>query len=467
MKNSQLVEVVRALTKKEVRELRKWLASPAHNHRDDVIELFEYMQQGNRLEDDKFLEKERVFKKIFPQEAFDDAKLRQTMHFLLKAVEEYLVHNELIADDISARFALTRVYRHKGLEGPLQKLIKVIDRQQKKKVIQDDEFFLNQYYLYQEINESDVRGAARLQEMSSSLEISFIIRKLRIACFMVNHQSIYKTEYDYGLLEPLLTYVEENDLLKIEAVAIYYFCYKSLTHPEKEDYYFTYRDIIFEHNDILPHFEMRNNYLLAINYCATKANQFKIAFRREVFELYRKGIENKVLFSDEGQLTNSTFRNTVNIGTVVKEFKWIYSFIEDYQKYLPEDDREQMVLSSWGKYYFEKGDYDKARDYLIQVNPSNVLLNLNIKSMLIRIYYHEDEFQLLDALLESMKVYINRKKMLMPQHRSPFLNLIKYTKKLVRINPYDKEAKAKLRQEIEAAKSLISKDWFLEQVENL
>lgn len=87
--------------------------------------------------------------------------------------------------------------------------------------------------------------------------------------------------------------------------------------------------------------------------------------------------------------------------------------------------------------------------------------------MLIRIYYSEDEFQLLDALLESMKVYINRKKTLVAQHKVPFLNLIKYTKKLVRINPYDKEAKAKLRQEIVAAKSLISKDWFLEQVDNL
>lgn len=467
MNNSQLVDVARSLRKKETRELKKWLASPAHNHRDDVIQLFDYLLQGNHLADDKYLEKERVFKKIFPKEAYDDAKLRQTMHFLLKSIEEYLVYTELLTDDISTRFALVRVYRHKGLESTLQKNIKAIDRQQKKKVVQDDEFFLNQYYLYQEINESDVRGAARLQEMSSSLEISFIIRKLRIACFMVNHQSIYKTEYNYGLLEPLLSYIEEHNLLKIEAIAIYYYCYKSLTQPEEEDYYFTYRDIIFEHNDILPHFEMRNNYLLAINYCATKANQFKVSFRSEVFELYRKGIENKVLFSDEGQLTNSTFRNTVNIGTVVKEFEWIYSFIEDYQRFLPDDDREQMVLSSWGKFYFEKGEYDKARDYLIQVNPSNVLLNLNIKSMLVRIYYHEDEFQLLDALLESMKVYINRKKMLMPQHRRPFLNLIKYTKKLVRVNPFDKEAVGKLREEVEAAHPLIAKEWFLEQVDNL
>lgn len=467
MKNSQLTEIARALSKKEVRELKKWLSSPAHNHRHDVIQLFDYLLQGDHLEDDKFLEKERVFKKIFPKEAYDDAKIRQTMHFLLKIIEEYLTHNELFSDDISTQFALARVFRHKRLDSNVQKTINLIEKRQNKKVIQDDEFYMNQHYLFQEENESDVRGEAKLQEMSDTLEISFIIRKLRMACFMVNHQSIYKTEYNYGLLEPLLLYIEVNDLLQIEAIAIYYYCYKSITNPDKEDYYFTYRDTIFENNEVLPHFEMRNNYLLAINYCATKVNQSKTKFRREVFELYRQGIENKVLFSDEGLLSNYTFRNTVNIGTLIGEFKWIKSFIDHYQQDLPEDQRNETVEFSMGKYHFEKGEYDKARDHLMYINPSSVNLNLMIKSMLIRIYYNQEEFQLLDALLESMKVYIKRKKTLVAQHKVPFLNLIKYTKKLVRVNPFDKSAVKKLRKEVESAHPLIAKDWFLEQVDNL
>ncbi|MEM6378170.1 MAG: hypothetical protein AAF705_08150, partial [Bacteroidota bacterium] len=250
-------------------------------------------------------------------------------------------------------------------------------------------------------------------------------------------------------------------------IKIFYYCYKSIKYPEEEAFYFTFRDAIFTNNEVLPRLEMRGIYLLAINYCATKVNQSKEGFRREVFELYRKGIENGVLLDAEGSISNSTFRNTVNIGTIIEEFDWIKGFIEQYQKYLPAYSREQMVQSAWGKYYFEKGNYGKARDYLMQINPSNVLLNLNIKSMLVRIYYHEDEFQLLDALLESMKVYINRKKILVAQHKRPFMNLIKYTKKLIKVNPYDRSAKIKLRQEIEVAHPLIAKDWFLEQVDRL
>lgn len=470
MQKSQLLDICQALEKKEIRGLKKWLISPAHNHREDVVQLFDYLITGDHLYNDKYLDKERIFRKLFPEETFDDAKLRQTMHFLLKAIEEYLAYNALLEDDISTQFALAKTYRHKNLESPYQKIIKQVGKTQNKQVVQDDQFFMNQHYLYQEVYDSSAQrkgSDAKLQELSNTLEISFIIRKLRMACFMLNHQSIFKQEYDYGLLDPLLTYIEEKDLLSVKAIEIYYYCYKSIRFPETEAFYFTFRDSIFANNEILPHSEMRNNYLLAINYCLTKANQFKKGFRRELFELYRKGIENKVLLNDEGILTNSTFRNTVNIGTIIKEFDWIKGFIETYQRYLPVSNRAQMVQSAWGKFYFEKGDYPKARDYLMQVNPSNVLLNLNIKSMLVRIYYHEDEFQLLDALLESMKVYINRKKILVAQHKRPFKNLIKYTKKLVKVNPYDRSAKIKLRQEIEEAHPLIAKDWFLEQVDRL
>ena len=43
MQKSVLTEIVRALDKKEIRELNKWLQSPAHNQRQDVVRLFEFL----------------------------------------------------------------------------------------------------------------------------------------------------------------------------------------------------------------------------------------------------------------------------------------------------------------------------------------------------------------------------------------------------------------------------------------
>ena len=470
MENSQLIEIVRSLTKKEIRELKKWLASPAHNHRQDVIKLFQYLIIVLPREKSKYLAKDHIYEEIYPREPYDDAKLRQLVHILTKEIETYLLFTLSAEDEIGNQINLATSYRARGLDKSYHKLVKSVSKSLERSPIKDEMYYHNVFLLSEEkYNELGSRQSSQadFQGIVDNLEISFIIRKLRFAGHMLNHENKVKKEYNYGLLEPVLKFIDDNDLTRIPSIKIYYYLYLATRFPEKEEYYYNFKESIFEYDNILPKSEMRDNYLQAVNYSITRANQSVKGFKREVFDLYKQGIENKVLFDDEGRLSTSTFRNTVNMGTVVKEFEWIYSFIKNYQKYLPEDQREETVQFSLGKYYFEKGEYDKAQDYLITINPGAINLNLMIRSMLIRIYYSQDEFMLLDALLESMKVYINRKKQLAPQYRKPFLNLIKYTKKLVKVNPYDKSAKAKLRTEIEEARPLIAKDWFLEQVDLL
>ena len=58
MKKSQLIDVIRTLAKSEIREFRKWLLSPVHNQREDVVQLFDYLMTGDHLYADKFLQKD-------------------------------------------------------------------------------------------------------------------------------------------------------------------------------------------------------------------------------------------------------------------------------------------------------------------------------------------------------------------------------------------------------------------------
>ena len=66
MEKSRLLEVFNALSKKEIRDLRKWLHSPAHNQREDVQLLFEYLENIGQEADEKLLLKETVYSSLFP-----------------------------------------------------------------------------------------------------------------------------------------------------------------------------------------------------------------------------------------------------------------------------------------------------------------------------------------------------------------------------------------------------------------
>jgi hypothetical protein len=81
-------------------------------------------------------------------------------------------------------------------------------------------------------------------------------------------------------------------------------------------------------------------------------------------------------------------------------------------------------------------------------------------------YYEQDEFDALESLLESMRTYMRRKQV-MGSYKAIYTNLIKYSRKLIRINPYDQQQVTKLRQEVETAKPLPEKEWFLEQLDKL
>ena len=101
MEKSHLVSIFRVLDKKEVRDLRKWVGSPAHNQRQDVSDLFEYLMSGQHLFSEKHLEKERVYQAIYPDKTYSDAEMRQVMHFLLRVIENFLVYNELAKEPTS------------------------------------------------------------------------------------------------------------------------------------------------------------------------------------------------------------------------------------------------------------------------------------------------------------------------------------------------------------------------------
>jgi len=145
------------------------------------------------------------------------------------------------------------------------------------------------------------------------------------------------------------------------------------------------------------------------------------------------------------------------------EFDWTSHFIEHYQKFLEKKHKDNIVDYSLAKLHFERGSYDEAMRLLIYADFNDILLQLNAKTMLIKIYFEKEEEDALESLLDSMRTYIQRKQV-MGYHKANYLNIIKFTKKILNLHPYQKEQIQKLRQEIENISPLTEKEWLLAQL---
>jgi hypothetical protein len=470
MKSSQLIRVLQTFSKKEFRELQKWVLSPAHNQREDVVRLLDWILQSGILESEAPEGDRRVaFEAAYPDAPYDDDRLRQSMHFLMKVVEAYLLFAEYTEKDTQVRITLARVFRKRQLHKTFLRTFNQAHKEQEKQPYRNELYYRTNYLLQQEqylaLSEQKRLAELNLQEMTDALDIAYLVDKLRQSCIMLSHKQVYNVDYDFELTDFAISYIEGRpELLALPAISIYYHTYKTIGQEDGQEKNFkALKRTMFEHGHLFTNAEIRDIYLLAINYCIQQLNAGRRDYIKESFDLYRKGLEERILI-ENNILSRWTFRNVVAAGLYLKKYDWVYAFIQDYQRFLEKRHRESMVDFNLAKLYFEKGDYAKARPLLMQFDFDDILMTLNAKTMLLKMYYEEEEFDVLESLLESMRNYVQRKKVI-GYHKSNYRNIIRYTRRLLRVNPYDREAKQKLGHEISEAQPLTEREWLLRQLD--
>ena len=469
MQKSVLAEIVRSLSRKEIREVNKWLQSPAHNQREDVVRLFDFLNK--HLSDgtqDESVEKNRAWKAVFPGETYDDARMRQVMYFLLKAIEEYLVFSDSMEDQAKYLSALTKTYRIRKLDKAYRQAHRQGRDFLEKQPLRNGYFLMNAYFLdLEEYNHRlpiSQNAPVNLQESADALEKWFIAEKLRIACAMIAHRNVFqKITYEPGLLDETLAYVQRKGLLDEPAIAAFYYAYMAITNPEEESYFDQLEKLLHSNIGQFDHSEARVLYIAAINYCVAKINQGRPDFPRRAFLFYQTGLDTGILL-DTNSISRYTFGNAVVSALRIREFSWAEQFIEKFQDFLEEKERKSMVHFNLARLYFEKGDYGKAQQLLTKFEYDDMVLNLVAKTMLLKIYYEESEFGAYESLLESMRTYLQRKEAISPNHRALYKNFFSVMRKLIHLNPYSKTQKEKFRTMILETNPLLEKDWLLKQV---
>lgn len=465
MQKSSLIRQILALQPEERRGVERFLASPYCNLREDVQQLYAFIQQHLATKW-KLLTKENAFAAVYPGQVFDKKKMRHLQSFLLKAIEAFLVQEELGKDQIWKEFFLLKAYRKRNMPRFFQKTLRRA-RNYHQRGFRGVEHYELAYalewenYLFSAGQQRD--APSQIPILNQTLDTLFFCRRLKQSCLLQAHQAVFKETDDPRLVQIIMEFLEGSPFLEVPLVAVYYYYLKAAQEPEHLAFYQRFKQHVLEGKKDLPREERRTLILLAINYCIQRFNLGQEHFLREVFELYQAGLEDGSLL-ENGRLSRFAFKNIVGIGLRLEEFAWTEAFIHDFKYALPPKYRDNYVHFSTSKLQYSQGNYEAAMQQLIQVEYDDLYLNLDAKILLIKIYYELDEWQALDSLLTSVKRFIQRKK-LMGYHREAYLNIVQFVRKLLEVNPYDKSAKEALRKEIATSPGLGEKDWLMEQLD--
>lgn len=464
MQKSSLIRQIMSLHPDERRALDRFLASPYHNLREDVRQLYTFINQ--HLDKNwNGLNKEAAFVFVYPGQTFDQKKMHYLLSFLLKTVEDFLIQEEVELDRVRKQLFLLQSYRKRNRPKFFQKTLKRARDYHQRSFRGVDHYEMAyaiewENYLFTAGQQRDM--PSQLPILNQTLDTLFFCRRLKQSCLLQAHQAVFQEVDDPRLLHLIMTFLKDSPFLEVPLVAVYYFYLKAVQEPDEQAFYQQFKQLILSEKSELPIAERRTLILLAINYCIQRFNLGQEVFLREVFELYQAGLEDASLL-ENGRLSRFAFKNIVGIGLRLEEFTWTEDFIRDFQHTLSLRYRDNYVHFSLSKLRYTQGKYREAMQQLLQVEYDDLYLNLDAKIMLMKMYYELDEWQALDSLLTSVKRFIQRKKM-MGYHQEAYLNIVLFVRKLLELNPYDKVAKAKLQQEIEAISVLGEKEWLLEQL---
>ena len=465
MYNGKLVSLYQSLQTDERKALRKWVNSPAHNSHVEVSKLFEYLFSRRRLSKVS-CNKKRVFEYLYPKQAFDNTRLHHTASLGVKLLEDFISFWRSKKNAFPKYKKLVLHCKARNLEKLANYYFEQQNKAQQHPLLQNSLHFHDQYELEQLRFELEGTGKrireTNIQAIFDNLSVYFIIETLRYACLAGSHTNLYKTNYNIHFLEAILVQASQPPYTDIPAVQFYYYGYLALTQPEKAEHFVQLKQLLIQHGTILPAQELQNLYVIAINYCVKRLNTGAEEYVQEVFEIYKQGLKVGALL-ENGRLSRFAYKNIAIAALRLGEYDWVADYIPRYAPYVDPKYRENYVHYNTAKLHFARGDYGQTLQLLTQVEYDDLFMSIGAKIMLLKIYYEQGEHDPLEALLNSFQVFLQRKKM-MSYHKENYQNIIRFTRKLFQVSPYDKAAQKKLRQEIQEANPLTERGWLLGQL---
>ncbi len=471
MYKSKLFDVLRYLPESELEKFATFLPAQLVCDNEDLRILYDYLLKNKIWNDPQKAEKKHVFQYLFPGKPYKDLVLRKMMSDLLQKIELFMAFRDLMQKPQKIRQHALAFYRVNHLNKHFDNHLRFLEKELEHNEIQDEEYFLDTYQLMLEYNQFVANQKSRsfprkYQEMATAVDLFYVIKKLKFACSLLTHQRISAKEYELPLLKEIIELAQEEKYKEVAVIELYTKMVKIILREEDEMAFKDLKALLLVNASKIALKDAKELYIYAFNYCVQQANAGKIHYLEELFALYKQALQGDYMLVDNA-LSPWNYKNIITVGLRLKDYDWVYQFIHEYKNKIGGKEPENAYTYNLARYYFSVQNYKKVLQLLQMVEYSDVFYQLDSKALLLKAYYETDEIESLFSLMDSFKQLLRRRNSISDHHRTNYLNLIRFVKRLCKINPRDKKKREQLRVSIEGSKQIADKNWLLEKLETM
>lgn len=478
MPSRKLITLLDDFSGYDLNRLRRYLTSPYFNENEEVIQLFDLIDDRIREktlheDQDHATAKKKLWQQIFGKKRYNDTHMRRLLSELIRHALNFLALEQYQTQPVLEQTLLLNILKDQKFDLHFAGAIRQASNYQEKSGLRDASFHFFQHLLeeqqFQKNEKSDKKSeiAEKLALADYHFNCYYISKKLKYLGDALGYREFLSIEAEVELPPGFMEWLRQSKYIEEPIIHAYFLVIQLFLQPEKETFFHELKQVLETCGDIFQKPELKELYIHLVNYCIyKKINIGEVAFFNELFEIFKTSLA-KEIWLEKGIIEPQYYKTIISVGLHVNAFDWVENFIRTYTDKLPPADQENAKTYNLAKVYFQQAQYDKVIGQLREVEYQNLNYALGGKLMLLKTYYELNEYLALDSLMDSFRIYLRRNKLISKDVRQQYLNVLRFVKKLSNIRPGDEAAIAKTRQQINDCKALADKSWILQKLQEL
>lgn len=476
MQNTKLIQLLKTFSAQEFKQFGDFIISPIYNKNKKVFLLYESLKKYYPEFDSNDMANEKIFIKIFPKEEYDYFKIKNVISDLLMLGKEYLAFIHFRNNSKVKDIYLLKQLRERNLDTMFEQVFKTAKKELEENSVKDENYFYSNFEITGELisyytpKEPNKHFHLKQEEFDYFHKYS-VICLLKFYNLMLHEQRQNNFDFDFKMIDEVFEYLKKNKSEENPTLLIYYNII--LLEKEKDEkYFFELKNLKDKYLDLLNKGDQYMFFLHMAGFCAYAYNVLEsTGFMYEHFLLSKENFDRGSI--ELGKILYMDFLNHVKIAVRVNEFDWAEKYIDKFKSKLNEE-KESTLNFCYGYIYYKKGNLSKALDLLSQTNFPNFIIKVQVKILLLQIYYESEMYEQALAMIDTFKHYVKSEKGLLEDFKNSFTEYLRLTNELIKIKTRLKEKqigfdKKKISEGIEKIKfnQFGIKLWLREKVSEL
>lgn len=410
MIQSKAIDILGSLNTKEFIRFGKYLDSSAFTTQKNLPKLYRFLKKYYPVFDSETLTKENIYRSVYGNASYNDAKTRKLLSDIYKEAEKFIVilnvfsqketYDKIILEELDIR-KLDNIFVSK-----YEEVTAYLDGSEKHYQYYLDKFLVEwKNVMFHLERGMQHKIALNIYKRTENLIFFFLsdlflslndIDSNRVAYNITNKVNLAGAFISNLNDKTLLEYIRQNKFENTDLLYTYYLGYRALKNFNDEQSYNELKDFVLKNIDTFHEGSQKVAVIFLISYCTRKLRfQRTRQFETELNKWYNLYIKYKLYkLSGENYIRSDLFLNILSNYFDVGKISEAARFLEENIESIQPSHRKNMLAIANALMHFEKNNFGESLKHSSLIKSNTFLYKDKVKLLILKNNYELKNYEM-------------------------------------------------------------------------